>query len=248
MLENPQSTTPLLWHLLTRLGEAQILLPLVGAAALWLWRSAALGRLALRWLLSIGVVALATTLSKLAFMGWGWGSAAWDFTGFSGHAMFAAACLPMLGWVVGLGRGRGLHLLATIAGFALAALVAYSRLVVLAHSPSEAALGFALGALASLVVLRAAPDLRLVLPLWLPAGLAACLLLLPVSLPRSRSHELMTQLSLRLSGHERVFTRQDLHRRLAPLRPALPPAELLNAAGARTPSPTAPSPHRPSAR
>ena len=231
------------WHVLTRLGEAQILLPLVGAAALWLWRAAGQGRLALRWLGAIAVAALLTALSKLAFMGWGLGSARWDFTGISGHAMFAAACLPPLAWVALLARGVRRRRWVVVAAFLLAALVAWSRIEVRAHSPSEALIGFALGALASGWVLRGAPALRLALPLWLPAGLAAAMLLLPLSVPRSRSHELMMELSRQLSGRGQVYTRQDLHRR----GPAgLPP--LVSAAARRGPGTTGPAPSRPSPR
>lgn len=223
------NTAALFWHLLTRLGEAQILLPLVLAAALWLWRGAAQGRLALRWLLGLGVAALLTTLSKLAFMGWGLGSVRWDFTGFSGHSTMAGACLPLLAWVALLGAPSSWRRAGVLAGFALAALVAYSRLVVHAHSPSEAFSGLLLGGAASLAVLCRLPLLQQPLPAWLPAGLAACLLLLPVSAPRSRSHELMSELSRRLAGREHVYTRHDLHRRFSaassqPAPRALPPS------------------------
>ncbi|QPF71595.1 phosphatase PAP2 family protein [Roseateles sp. DAIF2] len=213
----PDAVSPSLapfWHLITRLGEAQILLPLVGAAAAWLWLAAEQGRLALRWGLAIGLAALLTTLSKLAFMGWGLGSARWDFTGISGHAMFAGACLPVLAWVGLLARGDRARRVAVVGGFLLAALVAWSRLEVRAHSPSEALAGALLGGLASAWVLWGAPTLRLALPLWLPAGLAAAVLLLPLSAPRSRSHELMMELSRQLSGRQQVYTRHELHRRL----------------------------------
>lgn len=237
MLENPDSSPLATWALLTRLGEAQILVPLLLAAMLWLWLGAGQGRLVLRWLACLALAAGLTALSKVAFMGWGHGSARWDFTGFSGHAMFAAACFPLLAWVALLGRDRLMQKLAVIASFVLAALVAYSRLEVHAHSASESASGFALGALASVMALRGAPALRLALPLWLPAALAAGLLVLPLSAPRSRSHDLMVELSLQLSGRPQVYTRQDLHRRRLPPR--------LSAAPHRLPGTTAPAASRP---
>lgn len=207
-----------LWHLLTRLGEAQILLPLAAVAAAWLWLAAGQRRLVLRWALAIATAGGLTTASKLAFMGWGLGSARWDFTGISGHAMFAAVCLPVLAWVAlavgGAEDRRGLRRkLALVAGYMLAALVAWSRIEVGAHSHSESAAGFALGGLASAWALAGAPRLRQMLPLWLPAGLAAALLLLPFSAPRSRSHELMMEISRQISGRDRLYTRRDLHRR-----------------------------------
>lgn len=138
------------WHLFTRLGEAQVLAPLAAAALAGLWTCPAQRGVAKRWLLGF-VAALALTLvSKVAFMGWGIGSAALDFTGFSGHAMSAASVLPLLAWL-GLQasgsapwRAGGLTL-----AFALAAAIAYSRLPVGAHSASEAVLGFLIGAAAS---------------------------------------------------------------------------------------------------
>lgn len=203
------------WHWLTRLGEAQLLLPFVLAAAAWLWRGAQQAALARRWLLAVGVAALLTTVSKLAFIGWGWGLAAWDFTGISGHSMFAAASLPMLAWVALLGRGPRAQDLGVAAAFALAALIAYSRLEVQAHSASEALAGFLLGALASLFSLHGRPRqplLRPAVPWWLPTTLAASLLILPLIAPRSRSHDWVTQIALELSGRSQPFKRHDLHR------------------------------------
>jgi hypothetical protein len=84
------------WTVVTRLGEAQILLPALVSVSAWLaWRVAA-PRTAAWWLGLTAVAALVTTATKLAFIGWGLGSAPLDFTGLSGHAMFAAAVLPLL--------------------------------------------------------------------------------------------------------------------------------------------------------
>src|ERR1700754_4611274 len=111
----------LFWVTVTRLGESEVLLPAFVAGALWLafahpaW---AHGRLAptahakdhpargsaLRWLAGVMSTTLVTTASKIAFLGFGIGSAAIDFTGFSGHAMYSMAILPVLGAIV-FGRG-----------------------------------------------------------------------------------------------------------------------------------------------
>ncbi|MDN3919250.1 phosphatase PAP2 family protein [Roseateles violae] len=216
------------WQWLSRLGEAQILLPLVLLAAAWLWRGAGQGRLALRWLLSLAFVAALTTLSKLAFMGWAWGVADWDFTGLSGHAMFAAACLPMLAWVALARCRRPLVRRAGVAlAFALAAAIAYSRLPLRAHSPSELLLGFALGAAASLVSLAGLPRQLPRLPHRLPAALAAALLILPVSAPRSRTHDWVMALSLQLSGREQPYTRESLLREPAAMPSSMQPLPAL---------------------
>ncbi|MBB4846020.1 membrane-associated phospholipid phosphatase [Paucibacter oligotrophus] len=208
------------WLSLTRLGEAQILLPLVLVAALWLCWRAGEAAFVRRWLFWLCAAAGLTTASKLAFIGWGWGVEAWDFTGISGHAMFAAASLPGLAWVLARSRGEWMQKCAVGLAFALAALIAYSRLEVGAHSPSEAVLGFVIGSAASLMSLRQAPALRLHPPAWLPAGVLAALMLLPFHAPPSKSHDWVTRLSLQLSGRSLPFHRWEPHR-----RPAAPKAQ-----------------------
>lgn len=215
------------WPLLTRLGEAQILLPLVALAALWLWLGAGQGRLAQRWLLAVGCAVLLTTASKLAFMGWELGVPDWDFTGISGHAACSAAVLPMLGWMLAWGRAKPVRRAGVLGGFALAGLVGWSRLAVDVHSSSEVISGFLLGSLVSWSALsglsraqaadRAPPESRSPAPRWLQASLIASLLLLPFSAPRSQSHDWVTALSMHLSGRGQPFVRHDLHR---PAQPA----------------------------
>ncbi|MDY0744762.1 phosphatase PAP2 family protein [Paucibacter sp. R3-3] len=203
------------WHLFTRLGEAQILLPLDLVAMAWLWLGAKRGGLALRWLACMGTAATLTTITKLAFIGWGVGSAEWDFTGISGHAMFASASFPMLAWVSMMNRSEATQRAGIVTAFVLAAAIAYSRLPVHAHSPSEALAGFLVGCVASVMSLRGLTGSHpAVLPLWLPTALAAALLALPASAPAPRTHEWVTRLSLELSGRDRPYVRNDLHRRV----------------------------------
>ena len=113
----------LFWLAVTRVGEAQILLPAFLAGALWLALARPAGargraaqgnahahdhparRSALRWIAGITATTLVTTVSKVAFLGFGLGIAAIDFTGFSGHSMYAWAILPVLAAIVGGWRG-----------------------------------------------------------------------------------------------------------------------------------------------
>ena len=61
-------TAPALaWHLLTRLGELQLLLPVL-LAATWSLRRAA-PRLAGRWLAAAAAAIALTTATKIAFLG-----------------------------------------------------------------------------------------------------------------------------------------------------------------------------------
>jgi len=213
----------LFWYAVTRLGEAQILLPAFIAGALWLAFArpvGARGRLAqgnahahdhparqsaLRWVAGIFATTAITTLSKVAFLGFGFGIAALDFTGFSGHSMYATSILPVLAAIVGGKRGA-------IVGLLLSLLITYSRVDLGAHSWSEALSGLALGAAAAWWTLAdylAHPG-AVRAPWWLPVLLVVWLTLLPMHAPPSRTHSLVVAISLKLSGRQRPYTRFEL--------------------------------------
>ncbi|HWT38355.1 MAG TPA: phosphoesterase, partial [Paraburkholderia sp.] len=125
---------PHLWYLITNFGGAGLTLPLAFAIALWL----AVGyswRLAAGWLFLLGVAVTLVTVTKIAFLGWGIGVRVWDFTGLSGHAMFATAVFPVAAFLALLSAPPAVR----IAGLALALLggatVGLSRVVIEAHSP-----------------------------------------------------------------------------------------------------------------
>jgi membrane-associated phospholipid phosphatase len=211
---------------LTRFGEAGIVLPVALALALWLVIATRSPRPASSWLAPLGLAALITTASKVAFLGWGVGIAAIDFTGFSGHAMFAAAIYPMLAHAMTAHRrdeGRRREaLLALCVAYAFAALIAASRVRVGAHSVSEAAAGFVLGAIASGSALWLAGHARQRLPaLWAGLGLAAWFVVMPLEAAPSQTHGMVTRLALELSGRELPFRREDLHRASGARTPAL---------------------------
>lgn len=200
------------WGLVTRLGEAQILLPAMLAALLWLVLLARTPRTAGWWLAGTAVVALITTATKVAFFGYGVGYAPLDYTGISGHAMFSAAVLPVLaGIVAGGSRPRWRHA-AIGAGYLLAAVIAYSRLRVGAHSPSEALAGMLLGSLASALALSAQhlPEMRP--PLWLGAALMLWVLSLPLGAPPAFTHDWVVRLSLAVSDRTQPYSRRAMHR------------------------------------
>lgn len=213
-----------LWHLLTRLGEAQILLPALLAACAWLaWRGGA-PRLAARWLAGTALAATITTASKVAFMGYGLGSAALDFTGVSGHAMFAAAVLPPLLRLADHGPARRWGGPGVLLGVVLALAVAVSRVRVGAHSASEVVIGCALGLAVSLGALASSPG-----PQGRPwRGVALLLLawgaLTVQAAPPSRTHDWVTRLSLAVSGRTVPYRRWELHHPRPPQRrPATSP-------------------------
>jgi membrane-associated phospholipid phosphatase len=213
----------LFWIAVTRLGEAQILLPAFFAGALWLAfarPAGARGRLAEgnshahdhpargaagRWAAGIFATTLVTTVSKIAFLGFGIGSAALDFTGFSGHSMYATSILPVLGAIV-----RGRH--GALGGALLALLIMVSRVDLGAHSWSEALSGMVLGGAVAwwtLALYLSHPG-AVRAPWWLPLLLVAWLTLLPWRAPPSRTHGLVVSIALKLSGRSRPYTRFEL--------------------------------------
>lgn len=227
------TTVPAFWHAVTRLGEAQILLPACLAGLAWLAllarsrpaiesgtiggrvggaavaRSTLAGEAARdtawRWALGLLLGTAVVTASKVAFIGYGIGSATLDFTGFSGHSMYATAVLPVLAALV---AGRA----GAACGFAVAGLVMVSRVVLHAHSWSEVAGGAMIGTpIASVALGRMlAPRALLRAPSWLPLLLAAWLTLLPWRAPPSRTHDWVIQLSLQLSGRPFPYTRAQM--------------------------------------
>lgn len=202
----------LAWHLITRLGEAQLLLPAMAAMLLWLVLRHRAWRLVIAWTLCTAAAATLTTTSKIAFIGYGLGYAPWNFTGFSGHAMFAAAILPVItrvaeGLLPEAWHGRG-----WMAGVLLAALVAGSRVPVQAHTWSEVLSGFAIGLAASTATLQIAHAPRMRMSLRLVAVLALMLGLGVVGAPPSRTHDLVTRLSLKLSGRAQPYSRHQMLR------------------------------------
>jgi membrane-associated phospholipid phosphatase len=218
-----------LWRALTRLGEAQILLPAFIAGVAWLLflarsqpeiTSGTVGRIgsgtlagdparaaAVRWLAGIVAGTLLTTASKVAFLGFGIGWAALDFTGVSGHAMYASAILPVLAALV---AGR----VGAACGWLVAVGVMVSRIEVHAHSWSEVLVGTLVGtAIASATLARLlGPRSVLLAPWWLPLLLAAWLTVVPWRAPPSRAHDAVVRLSLWLSGREVPYTRADMLR------------------------------------
>ncbi len=236
-MQDGQEIHSLFWYAVTRLGEAQILLPAFLAGAFWLAFArppGARGRLALgnahahdhparrsalRWIVGIVVTTAIVTASKIAFLGFGYGIASIDFTGFSGHSMYSTAILPVLAAIVGGRRGA-------VVGALAALLVTWSRVKLGAHSPSEAITGLALGAAAAgwtLADYLAHPG-AVRAPWWLPLLLAVWLTWLPMKAPPSRTHGLVVSISLKLSGRHRPYTRFELLAGLIdhPLRSDIP--------------------------
>lgn len=208
----PLSTaTP--WLMVTHLGAASIMLPvfLVTTAGLWLaGQKSAL----LAWLAAMAVGVPIVLASKIAFIGWGWGSSPLNFTGISGHTMLATSVFPIWMSQLLVRSGRRFSLPGILLGLAVGAAVGISRLVLGAHSPSEVIAGWLLGLAIILVVCRMMKGQR---PAHRMTGLAGVFMLLALNPSLSvylPTHKWEVELALALSGRTQPYIRQDLHRTL----------------------------------
>jgi membrane-associated phospholipid phosphatase len=164
-----------------------------------------------RWLVLVAAAAVITTVTKIAFFGFGIGIAALDFTGISGHSMFATAALPLITYAASVGHADAWRRRALAAAYAFALLIAVSRIVIGLHSPSEVVAGCALGALTSAAALAATVTPQRPVPKTLLLALFAWLLAGPAGAPPSPTHGWVVQLSLAVSGRSTPYTRAMLH-------------------------------------
>ena len=210
------------WYYLSALGGLGMTAPIAVGIAVWL-AAAHCRRRALSWCLLFGGAMLIVIASKIAFIGWGIGSMAIDFAGFSGHAARAGAVYPVAAYLLWREARREWR----YAGVALAALlavaVAVSRVKVHTHSESEALLGLMLGlATAGCFISLTRRTREFTLNPWL-VGLTLLVLILQPRTARVDSQQWMTGLALNLSGHDRPYSRlswQPTRQRYLPPCPA----------------------------
>ena len=202
---------PGFWHSITWFGDSGFLLPVAAWIAVWLGVRTVTRPIAWRWLAMFGTGGALVAASKIAFMGWGIGSAMLNFTGISGHTMLAASVWPVAFWLSAAHWQPRVRISAATLGWAFAALIGWSRLAIYAHSKSEVAAGFALGAAISALFLwrqhdRPIPRLHWVLLL---ISIASPMLFLRPGTP-APTHDALELIAVRLAGTERPFTRADL--------------------------------------
>ena len=197
------------WNGISFAADMSVMGPAGVAIALWLLVSRQ-WRLVLSWSLWYGGGLALVVLSKLAFIGWGLGSAEFDFTGFSGHAMRAGAVFPVLMYVVLQRAPRSWRLAGVLFGVAYAVLVAISRVVVHAHSVSEAVSGCVLGlAMAFGFMWQARGAVNFAVSHALALASLALMVLITFKAEPMPTEDWLQKIALRLSGHERIFSRAD---------------------------------------
>ena len=165
--------------------------------------------MAVWWVALFGAGMALVVATKIAFIGWGIGIPSIDFAGISGHAMRAAAVLPVIAYLALQGGRRSVKIIGVSAGVGLGILIAVSRVLVDAHSLSEAVSGFLLGTLIGVIFIRLAR------PLYKPSVNGWLVLVTLVSLfwvssgEPAPTQQMLTEMALALSGHDRPFTRAD---------------------------------------
>ncbi|MYN45544.1 phosphatase PAP2 family protein [Pseudoduganella sp. FT93W] len=194
------------WHGLSMVGSLAVTAPIGVAIAIWLVAGRS-WHLTAAWCALFGAGMALVVATKVAFMGWGMGVKAVEFAGFSGHAMRAAAVFPVAFFLLVRNRTLPWRVAATVAGVALAVLIAISRVYVEAHSVSEAVTGCILGLLvAASFIWYASVQQHMVMSRWL------LLMCLPIVLIAPRvepvpAEQWIAQLAMHLSGRDQTYTR-----------------------------------------
>jgi membrane-associated phospholipid phosphatase len=196
------------WYVTSSCGGASVTLPLTVAIALWL----AVGyssRLALGWIALIAGAVSIVLVTKLAFLGWGIGVRDWDFTGVSGHAMMSTAIYPVAFFLVLLPTRPAIRVAGIVTGFCVGMAISFSRIVVEAHSPSEAAVGCLMGAVIAFLFFRLAwhtTQSRNPLSI-LPVMMSLVVLVAAFHNIHIPTHRWVEHVALQMSGHARPFVR-----------------------------------------
>lgn len=206
------------WQLVSFFGDSTVLLPSAVVLFAVLALRKASRTLAWQWALLFGITGTVVCISKLAFMGWGIGIREIDFTGFSGHTALSTAFWPILLWLLTSRAPFSVRCSAVFVGYALAAIVGYSRLMIHAHSVSEVVSGFILGACGSLIFLLLqwrTHSSRTAQISW--AG-ALSMVIIPLVLlntgAKVPTQSLLGEVATMIGPFDKPFTRADLHKHI----------------------------------
>ncbi|RPE00295.1 phosphatase PAP2 family protein [Candidatus Pantoea deserta] len=201
------------WRTLTYFGDSMLLIPTAVIIALILpWKSDN-RRTVWYWLLAFGLAGLLVSLSKILFLGFGIGSARFNFTGFSGHSAMSATLWPVMLWLVSGRWSTPWRGLAIGVGYMIPLMVGFSRLVIHAHSTSEVATGLLLGFTLSSAFLLSQRRTALKGFSWQQVGVAFLVPLLLIGHGRvATTQQFLERFSADLAGLEKPFTRADLFR------------------------------------
>lgn len=194
------------WTHITGFGDSVVLLPAAAAIAVWLITGRA-WRMAWWWCVLFGGGLTIVAATKIAFIGWGIGNSALDFTGISGHAMRAAAVFPVICYLLLQRSPPVVRNLGVALGLAIGALITISRVMVNDHSVSEAVAGCIMGSALSLGFIRLSSHWpKPYLNRWIVGF--SLLALFPTSYAEpAPTNQWMTSVALYLSGHDKPYVR-----------------------------------------
>ncbi|MGG6175398.1 phosphatase PAP2 family protein [Pantoea allii] len=203
----------MLWKTLTYFGDSMLLIPTAVIIALILpWKSDN-RRTVWYWIMAFGLAGLVVCVSKILFLGFGIGSARFNFTGFSGHSAMSATLWPVMLWLISGRWSSRWRVFAIGVGYLIPLMVGLSRLVIHAHSISEVLTGLLLGFTLSTAFLLSQRQTALKGFSW--PQIAAALLVPVLLLGHGRiatTQQFLEQFSARLAGMEKPYTRADLFR------------------------------------
>lgn len=198
-------------HLLTYFGDSMLLIPTAIIMAILLrWKSDN-SRTAVYWVLAFCTAGAIVSLSKIAFLGFGIGSARYNFTGFSGHSAMSATLWPVMLWLLSGRLNSAWRGVALVIGYLIPLLVGISRLVLHYHSSSEVICGLILGFTLSSAFLISQRRIR-------PHGFSPVQLCLALLLPLllighgriATTQQFLQRLSVQIAGIDHPWTREDL--------------------------------------
>ncbi|MCW0319582.1 phosphatase PAP2 family protein [Pantoea dispersa] len=201
------------WRTLTYFGDSMLLIPTAVIIALVLTWKSDNRRTVWYWLLAFGLAGLLVSISKIMFLGFGIGSARYNFTGFSGHSAMSATLWPVMMWLIS-GRWPTFWRALTIGiGYLIPLMVGLSRLVIHAHSVSEVLAGLMLGFTLSSAFLLS--QRRTALKGFSVVQVAVAFLIPLLLMGHGRvatTQQFLERFSADLAGLEKPFTRADLFR------------------------------------
>ncbi|KOC89232.1 phosphatase PAP2 family protein [Winslowiella iniecta] len=133
------------WNTLSYLGDSMLLIPTAVIIALVMpWKNND-RRAVWFWIVVFCLAGALVSLSKIAFMGFGIGSARFNFTGFSGHSAMSATLWPVMFWLLSGRLASMARVTAVAVGYLIPLMVGFSRLELDVHSTSEVVSGLLLG-------------------------------------------------------------------------------------------------------
>lgn len=164
---------------------------------------------AIRWI-SLNVVGMGLVVaSKIAFIGWGIGISAIDYTGCSGHAMRASAVFPVVAFLIFRKSSPPIQVIAGISCLGISVMIGFSRFFLHLHSISEIIMGCLFGFMISAYFIA---KLKHSVP-TISLGSLVMICTIPfvsvTILGPTQTQAVLVDMALYLSGHAKPYVREE---------------------------------------